>query len=1204
VEEKSIIANSHVHDMSPLRQRSNPKRCQRAPGRTPKSSRKRMKVAKSDKKKGLTVGSGGGEERIKSFVRFRGDLFDIDSAAFNTGGLIALGCTNEEVYKQTAKDGVNSAMSGKNFATLAYGQSGTGKSYTMNAITKRALEDIFSFIAYNTDRTYSVSVTYTEIYNETVIDLLTSPDPLAQGLKLQEDSNRNVQIQNVKEVSIANIKEAEEVISTGQQNRQVAVTAANRYSSRSHTIVQITIRSNPKVGTANDSTALVSSINLVDLAGSESADSIGPNRLLQRDSANIKKSLSTFTQVIRLLSRPSGDRPQFVPYRSSKLTRILQPSLCGDSLVSIVSCVDPSPAHTNETKRTLEFARCASQVRTSARVNVVPTVVAGGVAGCDDVSVNSRMDVRRGAAYNVNADVLEEQVGRLQGEVVVKDDEIKRLKASLSSCLLLEATLEPSTAETGRQRTEMLRHSDSHLFLDTNPSTSANGSGADANDNNADVLRQALVEKASIIGELQIKQERDHKEIESLRRELDTSHLRNVELSKRVVELEIQRKEDTTRCKELEGQIEVLQNVNFSLQSSMDQQVDALVKEKGALADENLVLSNEKVAFHSELDEASTDIKSEMYDSDGNKTVEKPMPVSDDSDYDTEDSDGNDESEREDSDENDGDGAINETNLDGDDFPPPSPLPVAAVELNDTDAGTTEDKANSDSNGNDDFYQADEDCDISISSGSNAEADTDDADGDGAAVDGTDADASAGHDSESDRGLNEASSGGSGDKLMPVSDESEVGTEDGDVDEGELSASDEDAADESSDGGYYQPDDDSNISFDDDINISFDDDSDVFLSGDGSGSDTDTGSCADESPNELPGGVYASTVNDSESGSILHDASSGSSGEAHQFVGIENPKGGQRIAKWNRRCGELFEYKEEHGHCCVPRKWEENVPLGKWVHEQRYLYQKSSMTGDRKAKLDKIGFVWDASHLSGGQVNNELWNTRFEQLREFKEKEGHCLMPSRHGPTKQLAIWVDTQRHQYRLRQKGKKSPMTGERIDKLEDVGFVWDASHLSGGQVDDEAWDRRFDELAAYKEKYGDCLVPKRRERNKQLKLWVDTQRKEYRLFKEGKKSRMTKKRIEKLDGIGFKWKVDLSGAHVDDEAWDHRFNELAAYEEKHGDCLVPQRYKPNKQLATWVKTQRKQYRLLQEGKTSSMTDERIAQLEDIGFKWKVRD
>jgi len=261
---------------------------------------------------------------------------------------------------------------------------------------------------------------------------------------------------------------------------------------------------------------------------------------------------------------------------------------------------------------------------------------------------------------------------------------------------------------------------------------------------------------------------------------------------------------------------------------------------------------------------------------------------------------------------------------------------------------------------------------------------------------------------------------------------------------------------------------------------------------------------------------------DSESDGGLNEASSGGSGETRQFVGISSPTGkkDKRTAQWNRRCGELFEYKMIHGHCRVPEEYELNKQLGSWVHNQR------------------------------------------RQCRRLKE---------------------------------GKKSPMTNERIKKLEEIGFVWDPN--------DVAWEAKLKDLVTYKKKHGNCFVPARE--YKTLGYWVDNQRQQYRLFQDGEKAKITEERIDKLEDMGFVWDAShLTGAQVDDEAWDLRFNELAAYEEKHGDCLVPQRYKPNKQLATWVKTQRKQYRLLQEGKTSSMTDERIAQLEDIGFKWKVRD
>lgn len=166
------------------------------------------------------------------------------------------------------------------------GTTGSGKTFTTTGLTTRVFTDVLGVASEKCiDRDYSICVTFVEIYNEKVIDLL---DPLAQDLKLQDDGKGNVQMQGITKYFISSIEEAEAVISKGRQKRKTAGTSANQHSSRSHAIIQVTIKSVPNVITPNDAT-LVSNITLVDLAGSESADCAGHILTLKREAANIRK---------------------------------------------------------------------------------------------------------------------------------------------------------------------------------------------------------------------------------------------------------------------------------------------------------------------------------------------------------------------------------------------------------------------------------------------------------------------------------------------------------------------------------------------------------------------------------------------------------------------------------------------------------------------------------------------------------------------------------------------------------------------------------------------------------------------------------------------------------------------------------------------------------------------------------------------------
>ena len=226
-----------------------------------------------------------------------------------------------------------------------------------------------------------------------------------------------------------------------------------------------------------------------------------------------------------------------------------------------------------------------------------------------------------------------------------------------------------------------------------------------------------------------------------------------------------------------------------------------------------------------------------------------------------------------------------------------------------------------------------------------------------------------------------------------------------------------------------------------------------------------------------------------------------------------------------------------------------------------------------------------------GNKNTAKWNDRLFELKDFKEENGHCLVPQRY---QQLGKWVHNQRQQYSLFKKGEDSAMTQERIAKLNEIGFVWDASDMCPAQINEAAWTARFAELVAYKTRHNNCLVPAKYEANKQLAKWVDKQREQYQLLKKGKNSTMTDERIAKLEKIGFVWDAN-------EAAWTTRFVELVAYKQEHGDCNVPRNYGPNEQLGRWVFTQRYHYQRWNKGKKANITEARIAKLDAIEFEWK---
>ena len=217
-------------------------------------------------------------------------------------------------------------------------------------------------------------------------------------------------------------------------------------------------------------------------------------------------------------------------------------------------------------------------------------------------------------------------------------------------------------------------------------------------------------------------------------------------------------------------------------------------------------------------------------------------------------------------------------------------------------------------------------------------------------------------------------------------------------------------------------------------------------------------------------------------------------------------------------------------------------------------------------------------------------------------------MPARYAKNRRLGIWVSAQRQQKKLLETasageskpGKSTPLTKERINLLNDIGFTWTIrSRDSLG----ESWNQRLAELKDYKEAHGNCLVPSRYPPNPELGVWVGTQRTQYRLYMKAKEagkpssnSAMNEDRIAQLEELGFVWA--LRGGS--DSVWRKRISELMEYRALHGDTAVPADYSANTKLANWAATQRAQYLLMQEGKPSSLDEEKVAELDSLQFCW----
>nr|CDJ90233.1 Kinesin domain containing protein [Haemonchus contortus] len=276
---------------------------------------------------------------------------------------------NTDIYDQVIKGMVDSALAGFNTAVCAYGQSGAGKTHTLTGsnseddVVQCTFRALFDTIAKSEDRNYMLRISYVEIYNEKVRDLLNEHAVDLPILPIYENKDGVAQIEGLKEVVVTGMSEVEELLEQAQEHRQLGETLLNERSSRSHTIIRLTIESHEaKLG---GNATRCSIMNLVDLAGSENAAAAGTQGLRQKEGANINKSLLALSKVVSSLA----DNQKFIPYRDSKLTRILKPFLGGNSKTVIIFCVNPLSVA--ETSSTLKFAKQAKKIVTRPVVNEV-----------------------------------------------------------------------------------------------------------------------------------------------------------------------------------------------------------------------------------------------------------------------------------------------------------------------------------------------------------------------------------------------------------------------------------------------------------------------------------------------------------------------------------------------------------------------------------------------------------------------------------------------------------------------------------------------------------------------------------------------------------------------------------------------------------------------------------------------------------------
>ncbi|KKZ61847.1 kinesin heavy chain [[Emmonsia] crescens] len=292
------------------------------------------------------------------------------AGAFTFDRVFGMDSQQQDVFDFSIRSTVDDILNGYNGTVFAYGQTGAGKSYTMmgsdiddevgKGIIPRIVEQMFaSILASPGNIEYTVRVSYMEIYMERIRDLLV---PQNDNLPIHEEKSRGVYVKGLLEIYVSSVQEVYEVMRRGDAARAVAATNMNQESSRSHSIFVITItQKNVETGSAKSG-----QLFLVDLAGSEKVGKTGASGQTLEEAKKINKSLSALGMVINSLT---DGKSTHIPYRDSKLTRILQESLGGNSRTTLIINCSPSSYNDSETVSTLRFGVRAKAIKNKAKIN-------------------------------------------------------------------------------------------------------------------------------------------------------------------------------------------------------------------------------------------------------------------------------------------------------------------------------------------------------------------------------------------------------------------------------------------------------------------------------------------------------------------------------------------------------------------------------------------------------------------------------------------------------------------------------------------------------------------------------------------------------------------------------------------------------------------------------------------------------------------
>ncbi|XP_062139197.1 chromosome-associated kinesin KIF4 isoform X2 [Drosophila sulfurigaster albostrigata] len=373
--------------------------------------------------------------------------------------------SQQSIYDSCVQGMLKKLLNGYNVTILAYGQTGSGKTFTMGTafdgvvdenmgVIPRAVHDIFEEMAAMEDEyNFEISCSFVELYQEQFFDLFSTNKREESTVDIREDKNR-IFIPGLTEVEVKNAKQVTDQLIRGSSGRAVASTAMNETSSRSHAIFTLTVVATRKTGQQSVTT---SKFNLVDLAGSERCSKTLASGDRFKEGVNINKGLLALGNVINALG--SGQSVGYVPYRQSKLTRLLQDSLGGNSITLMIACVSPADYNVAETLSTLRYADRALQIKNKPVVNLDPhaaevMLASGGGSAVAGLATTLGAGIDNGDNSALEGQRISEQLQQLQETNARIEKMNRRLQQELQQTLidLAENEMRAHIAEVAHEK--------------------------------------------------------------------------------------------------------------------------------------------------------------------------------------------------------------------------------------------------------------------------------------------------------------------------------------------------------------------------------------------------------------------------------------------------------------------------------------------------------------------------------------------------------------------------------------------------------------------------------------------------------------------------------------------------------------------------------------------------------------------------------